>query len=75
MDERALLERLRGGEKDAFDSIFREYYPHLVGVAESMLREREAAEADRVPVAADSLRQLIELMLAQGSGRFHADGA
>ena len=44
MDERELLGRLRGGDKDAFDSIFREYYPHLTGVAESMLREREAAE-------------------------------
>src|SRR6185312_1168425 len=44
VDERELLGRLRGGDKDAFDSIFREYYPHLTGVAESMLREREAAE-------------------------------
>ena len=38
VDERELLGRLRGGDKDAFDSIFREYYPHLTGVAESMLR-------------------------------------
>ena len=44
MDERDLLGRLRGGDKDAFDAIFREYYSHLVGVAESMLREREPAE-------------------------------
>src|SRR3954470_15850160 len=44
VDERDLLGRLRGGDKEAFDSMFREYYPNLVGVAESMLREREAAE-------------------------------
>ena len=44
VDERELLERLRAGAQDAFDSIFRTYYRHLVATAENMLREREAAE-------------------------------
>jgi RNA polymerase sigma-70 factor (ECF subfamily) len=44
VDERELLERLRAGAQDAFDSIFRTYYRHLVAAAENMLREREAAE-------------------------------
>jgi len=44
VDEREILNRLRAGAQDAFDAIFRSYYPQLVGVAESMLRERESAE-------------------------------
>ncbi len=44
MSDRDILDRLRAGIQDAFDSVFRMYYAQLVGVAESMLREREAAE-------------------------------
>lgn len=44
MADRDLLDRLRAGDKDAFDSIFRTHYAHLVGLAERMLRERPAAE-------------------------------
>ena len=44
MNDRDILDRLRAGHQDAFDSVFRLYYAPLVGVAESMLREREAAE-------------------------------
>jgi len=39
-----LLSRLRAGKQDAFESIFKSYYPQLVGVAESMIRDRQAAE-------------------------------
>lgn len=39
-----VLGRLKAGRQDAFESIFKSYYPQLVGVAESMLRERAAAE-------------------------------
>jgi RNA polymerase sigma-19 factor, ECF subfamily len=39
-----LLERLRGGSQVAFETIFRTYYPRLVGTAESMLHDRAAAE-------------------------------
>ena len=46
MDDRELLERLRAGAgaQEAFDAIFRSYYARLVAVAESLLRERPAAE-------------------------------
>jgi RNA polymerase sigma-70 factor (ECF subfamily) len=39
-----LLERLRAGDQNAFDSLFRSHYPQLVRVAEAMLRERASAE-------------------------------
>jgi len=44
MDERALLDRLRSGDQAAFDSIFRDHYPHLVTFGQSLLRDRAAAE-------------------------------
>jgi RNA polymerase sigma-70 factor (ECF subfamily) len=44
VDQRETLNRIRAGAQDAFDDIFRSYYAQLVGVAESMLRERESAE-------------------------------
>lgn len=44
MDDRALLERLKSGDQAAFDSIFRTHYAHLVAFAQSMLRDRAAAE-------------------------------
>ena len=43
-DDRALQVRLRGGDERAFDSIFRSHYPHLVRMAESVLRDRAVAE-------------------------------
>jgi RNA polymerase sigma-70 factor (ECF subfamily) len=39
-----LLGGLKAGRQDAYESIFRSYYARLVGAAESMLRERSAAE-------------------------------
>jgi RNA polymerase sigma-70 factor (ECF subfamily) len=44
MDERNLFERIRRGESEAFDAIFRKWYPQLVRYAESMLGERAVAE-------------------------------
>src|SRR3954471_6774136 len=44
MDDRALLDRLRSGDQAAFDSMFRDHYPHLVTFAQSLLRDRSAAE-------------------------------
>ena len=44
MNERHLIEQLQGGSHDAFDTIFREYYPRLVGAAEALLGDRAAAE-------------------------------
>jgi RNA polymerase sigma-70 factor (ECF subfamily) len=42
--DRELLDRLRDGDAEAFDAIFRAHYAHLVGVAEGMLGDRAAAE-------------------------------
>jgi len=39
-----LLVRLRAGDHEAFDTIFRTHYPQLVSLAESMLRQRATAE-------------------------------
>ena len=44
MDDRELLERVRLGEREAFDTAFRAYYALLVGSAESVVRSRAIAE-------------------------------
>ena len=44
MNDAELLGGLRAGKQDAYESIFKSYYAQLVGAAESMLRERSAAE-------------------------------
>ena len=44
MDDRELLARIRAGDGDAYDTIFRAHYAHLVGAAERMLRRRDVAE-------------------------------
>jgi RNA polymerase sigma-70 factor (ECF subfamily) len=42
--ERELLDRLRQGDPDAFDAIFRAHYPAAVAVAERIAGERAVAE-------------------------------
>jgi RNA polymerase sigma-70 factor (ECF subfamily) len=44
VSDHELLDRLRAGDDDAFDAIFHEHYSRLVGLAESMLRDRAPAE-------------------------------
>ncbi len=44
MDDRELLQRIRRGEEQAFDVLFRQYYAALVGFTESLLRSRAVAE-------------------------------
>ena len=44
MDDRELLERIRKGDTDAFDAVFRAHYASMVGTAERMLRRRDVAE-------------------------------
>jgi RNA polymerase sigma-70 factor (ECF subfamily) len=44
LTDRDLLDRLREGDHDAFDAIFRAHYPSLVALAERMLRQRAVAE-------------------------------
>ncbi|MFI5312065.1 MAG: sigma-70 family RNA polymerase sigma factor, partial [Gemmatimonadales bacterium] len=43
-DDRALLDRIRRGDQGAFDTLFRQFYGPLVGLAESLLRRRAEAE-------------------------------
>ena len=43
-DERALFARLATGDEEAFDAIFRAWYPPLVRIAEGIVRERAVAE-------------------------------
>lgn len=42
--DRELLDRLRQGDRDAFDAVFRAHYPTLVGVAERIVGERAVGE-------------------------------
>jgi RNA polymerase sigma-70 factor (ECF subfamily) len=42
--ERHLQERIRAGDEGAFDVVFRSNYPHLVRMAESVVREPALAE-------------------------------
>ena len=44
MSERETLERLRSGEHAAFETLFRAHYAGLVGLADSVVRDRAAAE-------------------------------
>lgn len=44
VDDRELLDGLRGDGEDAFSAIFRAYYAPLVGLAEGMLHDRAVAE-------------------------------
>jgi RNA polymerase sigma-70 factor (ECF subfamily) len=44
VEDQELLERVRAGDRGAFDTIFRTYYAPLVRLAERLLRERAVAE-------------------------------
>lgn len=44
MTDRELLDRLRQGDRDAFDTIFRAHYPSVVAVAERIAGERAVGE-------------------------------
>src|SRR4051812_4598701 len=44
MEDKELFARIRGGDRDAFDSLFRTYYAQLVGFAERVVHDRAAAE-------------------------------
>jgi RNA polymerase sigma-70 factor (ECF subfamily) len=44
MEDRALLRRIQAGDEGAYDSAFRTWYPVLVRVATSLVRDPDAAE-------------------------------
>lgn len=63
MDDRALLERLRAGDQDAFDAIFRAHYAHLVGFAQGVLHDRAAAEDSAQDVMLELWRRRTEITI------------
>jgi RNA polymerase sigma-70 factor (ECF subfamily) len=65
MDDRALLERLKSGDEEAFDSMFRDHYPHLVTFGQSLLRDRTAAEDVAQDVMLELWRRRVELNIQE----------
>lgn len=65
MDDRALLDRLRSGDRDAFDAIFRTHYAHLVSFAQGLLRDRSAAEDSAQEVMLELWRRRSELVIQE----------
>lgn len=61
--DRELLDRLRAGESDAFEVIFRSHYPQLVGFAEAILRARAPAEDVAQDVMLELWRRRQEIVL------------
>ncbi|HYC50602.1 MAG TPA: RNA polymerase sigma-70 factor [Gemmatimonadaceae bacterium] len=54
MDDRPLLQKLRSGDEGAYDAVFREWYPALVRLAVSLVRDHDAGEE----VAQDVMHEL-----------------
>ncbi|HJZ41871.1 MAG TPA: hypothetical protein VJ203_15995 [Bacteroidales bacterium] len=44
MEEHELIQRLRRGDDDAFETIFRKYFPVLCLFADNYVRNKQAAE-------------------------------
>ncbi|HEY4215495.1 MAG TPA: RNA polymerase sigma-70 factor [Gemmatimonadaceae bacterium] len=65
MDDRALLDRLRSGDQNAFDAIFREHYAHLVTFAQGVLRDRTAAEDAAQDVMLELWRRRADLIIQE----------
>jgi len=65
LSEQELLARLRAGDADAFDAIFRSLYPPLVGLAEGMLRQRAVAEETVQDVMLELWRRRESLVLEE----------
>jgi RNA polymerase sigma-70 factor, ECF subfamily len=54
MDDRELLDKVRSGDAGAYDAVFREWYPALVRLAVSLVRDGDVAEE----VAQDVMHEL-----------------
>jgi RNA polymerase sigma-70 factor (ECF subfamily) len=63
--DRELQERIRAGDESAFDAVFREHYPHLVRMAEAVLRQRAMAEEVAQEVMLELWRRREVLRLEQ----------
>jgi RNA polymerase sigma-70 factor (ECF subfamily) len=64
-DDRELLARLRARDQGAFDAIFRAHYAVLVGLGESMLQSRAAAEDVVQEVMLELWRRREEVMIQE----------
>jgi RNA polymerase sigma-70 factor (ECF subfamily) len=58
------LDRLRAGDEEGFDAIFRAYYPSLVGFADSILRDPASAEDTVQEVMLELWRRRSNIVLA-----------
>lgn len=65
MNDREILDSLRRGDQAAFDSLFRTYYPPLVGVAEHILRSRSIAEDVVQDVFLELWRRRVDLVIQE----------
>ena len=65
MDDRALLARLRSGDQDAFDAIFRAHYARLVACAYALLDDRAAAEDSAQEVMLELWRRHADLRIEE----------
>jgi RNA polymerase sigma-70 factor, ECF subfamily len=54
MEDRELLQKIRAGDEGAYDSVFRAWYPALVRVAASLVKDTDVAEE----VAQDVMHEL-----------------
>ncbi len=63
--ERDLRERIRAGDESAFDAVFRSHYPHLVRMAESVVRESALAEEIAQDVMLELWRRRESLVVEQ----------
>ena len=63
--ERSLQDRIRAGDENAFDTVFRSHYAHLVRMAESVLRERALAEEVAQEVMLELWRRRESLQVEQ----------
>ena len=63
--ERQLQGRIKAGDESAFDIVFRAHYPHLVRLAESIIRDRAAGEEIAQEVMAELWRRKETLQLEQ----------
>ena len=70
MTDHELLERLRAGDDGVYDAIFHEHYPRLVGLADSMLRDRGTAEEIAQDVMLELWRRRESLRLEASLGAY-----
>lgn len=70
MNDLLLFERIRRDDSDAFDAVFRSWYPQLVRYAESMLGERAVAEEIAQEVMLTIWRDRRKLKIEESAGGY-----